>query len=167
MKSSNHDNNNDDAHKGNLFNVPPHSYCTSYSSLTESLTLDEKYPLKELIEAATIKPATCPITGYTIQTPFQPMAWALRLAATRYPYPAAAVTLVKCLRLGVNLGYIGDRSRIQIGPNLESAIEYPQAIDDNITAELKNGRRKGPYTNNSFLLLNPLGIDKMLPKQHK
>ena len=88
------------------------------------------------------------------------MAWALRLAATRYPYPAAAVTLVKCLRLGVNLGYIGDRSRIQIGPNLESAIEYPQAIDDNITTELKNGRRKGPYTNPPFhfFFSNPLGI---------
>lgn len=145
--------------KGNIANVPPHSYCTSYASLTELLLTDE-YPLRELLDAATIKPATCPVTGFTILTPFKAMAWAQRLAATRYPYPAAAVTLVKCLRLGVDLGFFGNRSRTQIGPNLQSAFEFPEAIDNNITTELENGRRKGPYPNPPFhsFFSNPLGV---------
>ena len=110
--------------------------------------------------AANTKPASCSITGFTVTTPFHPLAWAQRLAATRYPYPAAAITLVKCLRLGVNLGFNGDRTPIQIGPNLESAAEHPSAIQDNIVAETSNGRRKGPYTSPPFPFFysNPLGV---------
>ncbi len=64
------------------------------------------------------------------------------------------------LNLGVDLGFQGDRSRIQIGPNLESAHDHPDAIEDNIANDLANGRRKGPYT---LLPLpafysNPLGV---------
>ena len=68
--------------------------------------------------------------------------------------------LVKCLRLGVDLGFFGNRNRIQIGPNLESASEHPQAIDSNIAIELENGRRKGPFTNIPFksFYSNPLGV---------
>ena len=94
-------------------------------------------------------------------TPFQPMAWAQRLAATHYPYPAAAVTLVSCLRLGVDLGFHGDRTITQIGPNLESASQHPTAITDSIVAEISNGRRKGPYTNKIpfyYFYSNPLGV---------
>lgn len=157
--------------KGNLANVPPHSYCTSYSSLPESLTLEQHqlphphydpYPyIKELLEAANTTPASCPTTGFTITTPFQPLAWAQRLAATRFPHPAAAVTLVKCLRLGVDLGFYGSRTHVQVGPNLESAAEHPHAIDDNIVTETKNGRRKGPYKLTpftQFFYSNPLGV---------
>ena len=89
------------------------------------------------------------------------MAWAQRLAATRYPYPAAAVTLVKCLRVGVDLGFYGERNRIQVGPNLQSAFEHPDAIDKNIATELDNGRRKGPFTEIPFdntFYSNPLGV---------
>ena len=138
--------------------MPPLSYCNSYSSLSDNLRIDEAYPIK--FDAATTKIAVCPITNFAISTPFQPLAWAQRLAATRFPNPAAAVTLVKCLRLGVDLGFYGNRDRIQIGPNLESANEHPQAIDKNITDELVNGRRKGPYTNIPFTSFysNPLGV---------
>ena len=133
-----------------LFNTPPLSYCATYSSLTQFLNADEDYPLHELLQAAQTKDAVCPVTNFTIATAFKPLAWALRLAATRYPYPAAAVTLVKCLRVGVDLGFYGQRNRIQLGPNLESAYEHPDAIDKNIATELDNGRRKGPFTEIPF-----------------
>ena len=71
------------------------------------------------------------------------------------------MTLVKCLNLGVDLGFFGNRSHIQVGPNLESAAEHPSAIDDNIAAELQNGRRKGPYKSIPFpasFYSNPLGV---------
>ena len=118
------------------------------------------YPLKELVEAAKLSPALCTFTGFTIVTPLKPLSWALRLAATRYPYPAAAVTLVKCLNLGVDLGFTGNRSTVQIGPNLESAAEHPDAIDANIVTELSNGKRKGPFTTIPFpyFYSNPLGV---------
>ena len=144
-----------------LFNTPPLSYCATYSSLTQFLNVDEDYPLRELLQAAQTKDAVCPVTNFTIATPFKPLAWALRLAATRYPYPAAAVTLVKCLRVGVDLGFYGQRNRIQVGPNLESAYEHPDAIDKNIATELDNGRRKGPFTEIPFdneFYSNPLGV---------
>ena len=144
-----------------LFNTPPLSYCATYSSLAQFLSVDDEYPLRELVQAAQTNNAVCPVTNFTIATPFKPLAWALRLAATRYPYPAAAVTLVKCLRLGVDLGFYGQRNRIQVGPNLQSAHEHPDAIDKNIATELENGRRKGPFTevpfNNEFYS-NPLGV---------
>jgi hypothetical protein len=108
-----------------LFNTPPLSYCATYSSLAQFLSVDDEYPLRELVQAAQTNNAVCPVTNFTIATPFKPLAWALRLAATRYPYPAAAVTLVKCLRLGVDLGFYGQRNRIQVGPNLQSAREHP------------------------------------------
>jgi hypothetical protein len=113
-----------------------------------------------LLNAALIQPATCPITGFAVATPFIAKAWAYRLAATRYPFVAAAVTLVACLNLGVDLGFSGDRSRIQVGPNLESAHEHPDAIADNIVAELANGRRKGPYQSIPLpaFYSNPLGV---------
>jgi hypothetical protein len=88
------------------------------------------------------------------------MAWAQRLAATRYPNPAAAVTLVKCLRLGVDLGFYGRRDRKQIGPNLESAVDFPEAVDRNIADELAIERRKGPFKKLPFenFYSNPLGV---------
>src|SRR6185437_10062405 len=99
------------SNKYNQFNIPPLHYCSSYTSLPELLLANDEYPYKELLEAAKLEPATCPFTGFKTSTPFIPMAWALRLAATRYPYPAA-VTLIKCLRLGVKLGFTGDRTTV-------------------------------------------------------
>jgi hypothetical protein len=158
------ENTNENENKTNyLFNTPPLSYCATYSSLTNNFIASDanEYPLRDLFEAAKLPNAVCPITQFTISTPFKPMAWAKRLAATRYPYPAAAVTLIKCLRLGVDIGFFGNRNRIQIGPNLESADDHPDAIDVNVTAELDNGRRKGPYNEIPFdniFYSNPLGV---------
>ena len=136
------------------------SYCVSYSSLSERLLATDEYPCKQLLAAAKLMPATCAITGFQICTPFKPLAWAHRLAATRYPYPAAAVTLVACLNLGVDLGFHGDRTSMQVGPNLESAHEHPAALDGNIADELAVGRRKGPYNSMPFpaFYSNPLGV---------
>ena len=161
QNNNNNNNNNNNIDKSKLFNVPPYSYCNSYSSIAESLSINEEYPLKELLDAATAKVAVCAITGVAISTPFIPMAWAQRLAATRFPYPAAAVALVKCLRVGVDLGFYGSRNRLQIGPNLESAAEHPDAIDANIATELENGRRRGPFQEIPFpncFYSNPLGV---------
>ena len=80
------------------------------------------------------------------------MSWAQRLAATRYPHPAAAVTLVKCLRVGVDLGFRGDRTCTQAGPNLKSAAEHAAAINDNIKKEIELGRCQGPYDTPPFLI---------------
>jgi hypothetical protein len=128
--------------------------------LTNNNSNIDSYPLKELFEAANTPVPVCPITNFAIKTPFRAMTWAQRLAATRYPNPAAAVMLVKCLRLGVDLGFYGNRDRKQIGPNLESAAEHPEAIDKNIADELANGRRKGPFTKMPFesYYSNPLGV---------
>ena len=82
------------------------------------------------------------------------------LAATRYPHIAAAVTLVKCLRVGVDLGFHGDRTRTQVGPNLQSAADNVAAVADNIEKETQLGRRKGPYTEPPFAFFysNPVGV---------
>ena len=145
-----------------IFNTPPNSYCANYSSIANTIAnSNDDYPIRDLFEAANTSIAVCPITNFAISTPFKPMAWAKRLAATRYPYPAAAVTLVKCLRLGVDIGFLGNRDRIQVGPNLESANEHPVAIDTNIATELDNGRRKGPFNGIPFdniFYSNPLGV---------
>ena len=142
------------------FNMPPISYCNSYTSLCNLFNIDDAYPMSELLNAANTKLAVCPVTHFAISTPFIALAWAQRLAATRYPNPAAAITLVKCLRVGVALGFYGNRDRTQIGPNLESAREHPTAIDTNIEAELANGRRKGPFSPCPFshFYSNPLGV---------
>lgn len=61
----------------------------------------------------------------------------------------------------MDLGFYGQRNRIQIGPNLESAQEHPAAIDKNIATELANGRRKGPFSSIPFantFYSNPLGV---------
>ena len=71
------------------FNRPPQSYSASYSSLPESLDDTEEYPCKQLLAAALLQPATCSVSNFTVTTPFKPKAWAYRLAATRYPFPAA------------------------------------------------------------------------------
>ena len=136
------------------------SYCVSYSSLSDQLLATDEYPCKQLLAAAKLTPATCPVTGFQICTPFKPLAWAQRLAATRYPCPAAAVTLVACLNLGVDLGFFGDRSCVQIGPNLESASDHPDAIDASIADELTIGRRKGPFSSIPYAAFysNPLGV---------
>ena len=105
--------------------MPPSSYTNSYSSLPTAFNCNESYPIKQLFDAANTAIAVCPITNFAIATPFNALAWAQRLAATRYPNPAAAVTLVKCLRVGVDLGFYGNRDLIQIGPNLQSAAEQP------------------------------------------
>ncbi len=166
--NNNHNNNhNDDSNNNNnksdtYFNLPPLTYCDRYSSLPMSLSdYNDAYPLKQLLDAANTPLAVCPVTNFAISTPFIAIAWAQRLAATKYPYLAAAITLVKCLRIGVDLGFYGDRNRVQIGPNLESAAAHPDAIDKNIADELANGRRKGPYTSVPFLSTfysNPLGV---------
>ena len=90
--------------------MPPSSYTNSYSSSPTSLNCNATYPIKQLFDAANTPIAVCPITNFATATPFNPLAWAQRLAATRYPNPAAAVALVKCLRLGVDLGFYGERS---------------------------------------------------------
>ena len=137
------------------FNMPPQFYCSPFSSLPYADAVGD-YPLAELVAAANLPPARCHTTGFAIATPFNALQWALRFVATRYPNPAAAVTLVKCLRLGVE----GDRTKIQIGPNLISAKENATAIDENIVTEIKIGRRKGPFkaVPFSYFFSNPLGV---------
>lgn len=160
--TNNNNNNNIDnqLNKTHAFNMPPSSYCINYSSLPTSLSSNENYPIKQLFDAATTTIAVCPITNFAISTPFKALAWAQRLAATRYPNPAAAVALVKCLRVGVDLGFFGNREHVQIGPNLKSAAEHPDAIDKNIVDELAIGRRQGPFTHIPFdnFYSNPLGV---------
>ena len=41
-------------------------------------------------------------------------------------------------------------SCVQVGPNLQSAADHPEAIDKNIADELEIGRRKGPFTHTPF-----------------
>ena len=116
--------------------------------------------MRPLFEAATTPLALCPVTGFSIVTPFQAMVWAQRLAATRYPNVAAAVTLIKCLRVGVDLGFRGDRSRSQTGPNLPTAASNASAVVDSIQKESQLGRRKGPFVAPPFTSFysNPLGV---------
>lgn len=120
------------------------------------LSIDSDAMLQQLLAAARTPVACCPHTGFSVETPLKPLAWALRLTATRYPDPAAAVTLVKCLRLGADLGFRGDRTRTQVGPNLISAAEHPDAVTTNIAKECGLGRRKGPYA-------SPLSIPLLQP----
>ena len=51
-------------------------------------------------------------------------------------------------------------SRVQIGPNLQSAKDHGSAVDANIHDEVNIGRRKGPFTSVPFnyFFSNPLGV---------
>ena len=124
-------------------NMPPTAYCSDYSSLTGSL-YDEAV-IRVLSLAAKAPQATCPVTGLTVTTPLQAQAWADMLAATNYPNVAAAVTLVTCIRQGVNLGYFGSREGVAIGPNLLSAAQHADAIDKDMHKQIQLGRRQGPH----------------------
>lgn len=122
-----------------------------------------RYPdsaIREILEAAKRSSVMCPVTGITVTTPFLPRAWAVYLISTRYPNYHAALTLIKCLREGVDLGFRGDRTLTQVGPNLVSATQHPDAIVTNMTKETSLGRRHGPYHAPpfSFFYSNPLGI---------
>jgi hypothetical protein len=44
-----------------LFNTPPLSYCATYSSLPPFLSVDDEYPLRELVHAAQTNNAVCPV----------------------------------------------------------------------------------------------------------
>jgi hypothetical protein len=53
----------------------------------------------------------------------------VHLVASTYPEWKAAVALVTCLRVGVALGYDGQRGASAIGANLPSALEHAEAVD--------------------------------------
>jgi len=67
---------------------------------------------------------------------------------------------VLSLRTGIDIGFTGDRSLTQVGPNLVSANEHPAAVTANIDKETSLGRRAGPYINIpfSYFYSNPLGV---------
>ena len=150
----------------NSINLPPLSYCSVYSNLpclSPAEATEKRYPdavIRELLDAAQAPSSTCPVTGITVSTPFRPLAWAAYLIGTRYPNVRAAVTLVKCLRLGVDLGFRGDRSLTQIGPNLISAAQHPDSVTANIKKEvtLQRRHRRYPALPYSFFYSNPLGV---------
>ena len=150
----------------NIFNFPPPSYCSAYSNLSCTLpagadtTHYSDSAIRALLESAHAPSSVCPVTGITVTTPFKPPVWAAYLIGTHYPNQQAAQTLVKCLREGVALGFTGDRTLTQIGPNLPSAAEHPDAVSANITKETHLQRRHGPYTVPPFTFFysNPLGV---------
>jgi hypothetical protein len=96
-----------------------------------------------------------------VSTPLQARAWAEHLAATRYPSVAGAVTLVTCIRQGVDLGYRGERVGVAEGKNLLSASLNTSAIDKDMHKQQQLGRRVGPCDHPPafpFFRVNPLGV---------
>lgn len=130
--------------------MPPPEYCIRYCSTDSS---------DSVLRAALTPIAKCPVTGVEIKTPLNARNWALRLVASRYPAQAAA-TLVKCLRVGVDLGYEGQRSASVTGANPPSALEHEAAIDADMAKQLALGRRLGPFDEAPlpFFKANPLGV---------
>jgi len=98
--------------------------------------------------------------GASIQTPLDARAWATCLVASQYPDLHAATALVRCLRLGVDLGYQGQRTAAATGENLPSALEHGGAIDADMQKQLALGRRLGPFRTPpyAFFKANPLGV---------
>ena len=50
--------------KSHQFNIPPVSYCTSYTSLSKFYVPSEPYPISDLFGAAKTPIASCNFTGF-------------------------------------------------------------------------------------------------------
>lgn len=143
-------------------NVPPPSYCASYLPASVADGTQRSRPeWHDLIRAAARLPiARCSSTGVPILTPLQADAWASQLIASDYPHPEAALTLVSCLRRGVDMGFRGQRTLAAKGRNLQTAFANAAAIDADMAKQLQLGRRLGPYDSMPFPFYksNPLGV---------
>ena len=134
-----------------------HRYCTSYSSLPESLTpththtaniVSEYQYIKQLFDAARTTVAHCPTTGFPITTPFQPLAWALRLAASAliHTLPPLSHLSSACDSVWTWASKATALARKSVPTSSSAAEASTTAISDNIVKELGNGRRQeGPF----------------------
>ncbi len=121
--------------------------------------------LHAALQLAALPLARCTTTRQHITTPLRVGAWLRQLWQTGYD-PTLAGFIVRCLRLGVPLGYTGPTNVQQHCTNLKSADAFPDAITAAVEKEVGTGRQLGPYRTPPFAgyRLSPLGsVDKKVP----
>ena len=92
-------------------------------------------------------PHTLPIHTHTIHTPLQVHLFELLLRT--HPDQQFADYLVTSLFQGFRIGYNGPHTQLK-APNLCSAHDHPQVIDEALAKELSTNRIAGPYHHSPF-----------------
>lgn len=92
------------------------------------------------------------------QTPLRAEAWKQALA--EYPDRASAEFVVNAITEGASINFEGDRSNPVIAPNLSTALENKQVIEEWLAEELRLGRIFGPFTEPPLenMRISPLGV---------
>ena len=145
--------------RNTLMNKPPLFYSLSSSGMQSLQLVNQQQFMQHLTIAANIPLATCTITNLSIKTPFIANEWAAAILASHFDDHATAITLVKGMRVGMSIGFQGNRNVKQECKNLISADEFEQAVDEAMQKEIILGRRAGPYDSPPFLYYrcSPIG----------
>ena len=101
-----------------------------------------------------------PIHAHTIHTPLQPQLFARFL--NTHPNKAFASKLLLSLRFGFRIGYNGPHSPLT-APNLRSALEHPDVVDEALRKEVAENRIAGPYSYPPYQNLRCSGLG-VVPK---
>ena len=87
----------------------------------------------------TLQPQNAPPVSSTLVAP----AWAHYLST--YPDRTFVESILNMINHGANIGYTHDHARAQSSKNLTSALEHPDAVSADITAQVAKGCTRGPF----------------------
>ena len=122
------------------------NFVTSVTHVALSRVADLSHPL--------------PIHAHTIHTPLQVHLFELLLRT--HPDQQFADYLVTSLFQGFRIGYNGPRTQLK-APNLRSAHDHPQVIDEALAKEVSANRIAGPYHHSPFPNVHCSGLG-IVPK---
>lgn len=99
-----------------------------------------------------------PITSHAPRTPLRPQIFARFLSNKAF-----VSELTQSLTYGFSIGYTGPRTPLTT-PNLRSALEHPQVVDEALHKEVAEQRMAGPYTTPPYPNLRCSGLG-VVPKK--
>ena len=102
-----------------------------------------------------------PLSLHAPHTSLRPQVFARFL--TSHPDPNFVSELVHSLTEGFSIGYHGPHTRLT-APNLASAFQHPQVVDEALKKEVAENRMAGPYDNPPYNNLHCSGVG-VVPKK--
>ena len=125
-------------------------------SATPTLTSAQTVVAVTQSSPAPSRPAdSSPIHTHTIHTPLRPQLFTRFL--NTHPDKALVSKLLLSLRFGFRIGYNGPYSPLT-APNLRSALEHPDVIDEALRKEVAENRIAGPYSYSPYQNLRCSGL---------
>ena len=101
------------------------------------------------------------INMHTIHTPLRPQIFARFLSS--HPDQSYVYNLIQSLTYGFNIGYTGPHLPLT-APNLPSAYQYPNTVDEALNKEVAEQRIAGPFPTPPYLNLRCSGVG-VIPKK--